>query len=119
MSNLATTVNFLLMVGWNGKCNTFLLELYFQKGERTDVFLVVGKKDDSSVNSSKDNKDKSDEICLFNVWKYCKHNGKPYMKYLWSALPAEVLPAQSSGGMWSVSISGLAVVIVSSHLFAL
>eukprot|EP00076_Gallus_gallus_P024047 XP_015146091.1 zinc finger CCCH-type antiviral protein 1 isoform X2 [Gallus gallus] len=37
---------------------------------------VEGKKDDSSVNSSKDNKDKSDEICLFNVWKYCKHNEK-------------------------------------------
>ncbi|XP_068808977.1 protein mono-ADP-ribosyltransferase PARP12-like isoform X2 [Struthio camelus] len=34
-----------------------------------------GKKDDSSVKDSKDNKvDKCDEICLFYVWKYCKHN---------------------------------------------
>uniref|UniRef100_A0A8C9FRG8 WWE domain-containing protein n=1 Tax=Pavo cristatus TaxID=9049 RepID=A0A8C9FRG8_PAVCR len=94
--NLATTVNFLLIMGWNGKHNTFLLESYFQKGKRTDVFLVVGKKDDSSANSLKDNKeDKCDEICLFYVWKYCKHNGKPYMKYLWSALSAEVIAHKS------------------------
>ncbi|XP_021249095.1 zinc finger CCCH-type antiviral protein 1-like isoform X2 [Numida meleagris] len=38
---------------------------------------VEGKKDNSSVNSLKDNKeDKCNEICLFYVWKYCKHNEK-------------------------------------------
>ena len=71
------------------------MELYFQKGERTDVVLVADEKDDSSANTLKDKKeDKRDEICLFHVWKYCKHNGKPYMKYLWSALSAEVLPTR-------------------------
>ncbi|NXC37949.1 PAR12 polymerase, partial [Penelope pileata] len=36
-----------------------------------------GKTDDSSVNVSKDKKeDKCDEICLFYVWKYCKHKEK-------------------------------------------
>ncbi|NXE47501.1 PAR12 polymerase, partial [Casuarius casuarius] len=36
-----------------------------------------GKKDDSSAKDSKDNKvDKCDEICLFYVWKYCKHKDK-------------------------------------------
>ncbi|NXK50233.1 PAR12 polymerase, partial [Chauna torquata] len=36
-----------------------------------------GKKDDSSANALKDKKeDKCDEICLFYVWKYCKHNDK-------------------------------------------
>ncbi|XP_066846389.1 protein mono-ADP-ribosyltransferase PARP12 isoform X2 [Anser cygnoides] len=36
-----------------------------------------GKKDDSSANTLKDKKeDNSDEICLFYVWKYCKHNDK-------------------------------------------
>ncbi|NXI73093.1 PAR12 polymerase, partial [Anseranas semipalmata] len=36
-----------------------------------------GKKDDSSANTLKDKQeDKCDEICLFYVWKYCKHNDK-------------------------------------------
>ncbi|XP_009983428.1 PREDICTED: zinc finger CCCH-type antiviral protein 1-like, partial [Tauraco erythrolophus] len=35
------------------------------------------KKDDSSAKASKDDKeDKGDEICLFYVWKYCKHRDK-------------------------------------------
>ncbi|NXJ12328.1 PAR12 polymerase, partial [Odontophorus gujanensis] len=45
---------------------------------RTDTrSKVEDKKDDSSTNSLKDSKeDKCDEICLFYVWKYCKHNEK-------------------------------------------
>nr|QNN90025.1 CCCH-type zinc finger antiviral protein [Anas platyrhynchos] len=36
-----------------------------------------GKKDDSSANILKDKKeDNTEEICLFYVWKYCKHNDK-------------------------------------------
>ncbi|NWH50351.1 PAR12 polymerase, partial [Fregata magnificens] len=35
------------------------------------------KKDDSSAKGSKDNKeDKCDELCVFYVWKYCKHKHK-------------------------------------------
>ncbi|KAM6145382.1 protein mono-ADP-ribosyltransferase PARP12-like [Phoenicopterus ruber ruber] len=35
------------------------------------------KKDNSSDKASKDNKeDKCDEICVFYVWKYCKHKDK-------------------------------------------
>ncbi|XP_062448692.1 zinc finger CCCH-type antiviral protein 1-like [Rhea pennata] len=35
------------------------------------------KKDDSSAKDSKNNEvDKCDEICLFYVWKYCKHKDK-------------------------------------------
>ncbi|XP_075572950.1 protein mono-ADP-ribosyltransferase PARP12 [Pelecanus crispus] len=35
------------------------------------------KKDSSSAKASKDNKeDESDELCLFYVWKYCKHKDK-------------------------------------------
>ncbi|XP_040985439.1 protein mono-ADP-ribosyltransferase PARP12-like isoform X2 [Aquila chrysaetos chrysaetos] len=35
------------------------------------------KKDDSSAKASKDNKqDKCDEICVFYVWKYCRHKDK-------------------------------------------
>ncbi|NXL01208.1 PAR12 polymerase, partial [Mesembrinibis cayennensis] len=35
------------------------------------------KKDDSSAKVSKDNKeDKCDELCVFYVWKYCKHKDK-------------------------------------------
>ncbi|XP_010282007.1 PREDICTED: zinc finger CCCH-type antiviral protein 1-like, partial [Phaethon lepturus] len=35
------------------------------------------KKDDSSAKALKDNKeDKCDEICVFYVWKYCKHKDK-------------------------------------------
>ncbi|XP_009463383.1 PREDICTED: poly [ADP-ribose] polymerase 12-like [Nipponia nippon] len=35
------------------------------------------KKDDSSAKVSKDNKeDKCDELCVFYVWKYCKHRDK-------------------------------------------
>ncbi|NWU67962.1 PAR12 polymerase, partial [Pterocles burchelli] len=35
------------------------------------------KKDDSSAEALKDNKeDNCDEICLFYVWKYCKHKDK-------------------------------------------
>lgn len=72
------------------------------------MFLVVGKKDDSSASSLKDNKeDKCDEICLFYVWKYCKHNGKPYMKYLWSVLFAEVLPTQWLRVWWHVECQHL------------
>ncbi|NXC14668.1 PAR12 polymerase, partial [Corythaeola cristata] len=44
---------------------------------QTDVFFPVDKKDDSSAKALKDNKeDKSDEICVFYVWKYCKHRDK-------------------------------------------
>ncbi|NXO21617.1 PAR12 polymerase, partial [Cisticola juncidis] len=35
-----------------------------------------GKKNSSSDEDSKDNKDNSDEICLFYVWKYCKNKDK-------------------------------------------
>lgn len=43
--------------------------------------FLLGKKDDSSANILKDKKeDNTEEICLFYVWKYCKHNGKPYKK---------------------------------------
>ncbi|NWV03755.1 PAR12 polymerase, partial [Ptilonorhynchus violaceus] len=36
-----------------------------------------GKKDSSSAEASKDNKkDNCDEICLFYLWKYCKHKNK-------------------------------------------
>ncbi|NXJ89905.1 PAR12 polymerase, partial [Corythaixoides concolor] len=43
----------------------------------TDVFFPVDKKDDSSAKALKDNKeDKGDEICVFYVWKYCKHRDK-------------------------------------------
>uniref|UniRef100_A0A8C3BMW4 Uncharacterized protein n=1 Tax=Cairina moschata TaxID=8855 RepID=A0A8C3BMW4_CAIMO len=36
-----------------------------------------GKKDNSSANILKDKKeDNTEEICLFYVWKYCKHNDK-------------------------------------------
>ncbi|XP_052645560.1 zinc finger CCCH-type antiviral protein 1-like isoform X1 [Harpia harpyja] len=35
------------------------------------------KKDDSSAKASKDNKqDKCDDICVFYVWKYCRHKDK-------------------------------------------
>ncbi|KAM9293647.1 protein mono-ADP-ribosyltransferase PARP12-like isoform 2-T2 [Morus bassanus] len=35
------------------------------------------KKDDSSAKASKDNEDdECDEICVFYVWKYCKHKNK-------------------------------------------
>ncbi|XP_064317640.1 zinc finger CCCH-type antiviral protein 1 isoform X1 [Phalacrocorax carbo] len=35
------------------------------------------KKDDSSAKASKDNKeDESDDLCVFYVWKYCKHKNK-------------------------------------------
>ncbi|NWI33539.1 PAR12 polymerase, partial [Sula dactylatra] len=35
------------------------------------------KKDNSSAKASKDNKeDECDEICVFYVWKYCKHKNK-------------------------------------------
>ncbi|KAM6417277.1 protein mono-ADP-ribosyltransferase PARP12-like [Pluvialis apricaria] len=35
------------------------------------------KKDDSSAKALKDNKeDNCDEICVFHVWKYCKHKDK-------------------------------------------
>ncbi|NXS39386.1 PAR12 polymerase, partial [Balaeniceps rex] len=35
------------------------------------------KKDNSSAKASKDNKeDESDELCVFYVWKYCKHKDK-------------------------------------------
>ncbi|NXJ01116.1 PAR12 polymerase, partial [Psophia crepitans] len=38
---------------------------------------VKDKKDDSSAKAlSNDNEEKCDEICIFNVWKYCKHNDK-------------------------------------------
>ncbi|KAF1441278.1 PAR12 ribosyltransferase, partial [Pygoscelis papua] len=44
---------------------------------RTDVFFPVDKKDNSSAKDSKDNKDDTcDELCLFYVWKYCKHKDK-------------------------------------------
>ncbi|XP_053914831.1 zinc finger CCCH-type antiviral protein 1 isoform X2 [Cuculus canorus] len=37
----------------------------------------ISKKDDSSAKDLKeDKKDNSDEICLFYVWKYCKHRDK-------------------------------------------
>ncbi|KFZ50217.1 Poly [ADP-ribose] polymerase 12, partial [Podiceps cristatus] len=53
---------------------------------RTDVFFPVDKKENSSVKASKDNKeDECDEICLFYVWKYCKHKDK--CKYLHYHLP--------------------------------
>ncbi|KFQ81319.1 Poly [ADP-ribose] polymerase 12, partial [Phoenicopterus ruber ruber] len=43
----------------------------------TDVFFPVDKKDNSSDKASKDNKeDECDEICVFYVWKYCKHKDK-------------------------------------------
>ncbi|NXH60740.1 PAR12 polymerase, partial [Rhabdornis inornatus] len=35
-----------------------------------------GKKDSSSDEASKDNKNNCDEICLFYVWKYCKNKDK-------------------------------------------
>uniref|UniRef100_A0A8C4XS41 PAR12 polymerase n=1 Tax=Falco tinnunculus TaxID=100819 RepID=A0A8C4XS41_FALTI len=36
-----------------------------------------GKKDSSSVKASKDDKEeKHDDICVFYVWKYCKHKDK-------------------------------------------
>ncbi|XP_042690904.1 zinc finger CCCH-type antiviral protein 1-like isoform X1 [Centrocercus urophasianus] len=47
-------------------------KLHLLTGTRSKV---EGKKDDPSASSLKDNKeDKCDEICLFYVWKYCKHN---------------------------------------------
>ncbi|XP_061863091.1 zinc finger CCCH-type antiviral protein 1 isoform X2 [Colius striatus] len=35
-----------------------------------------GKKDDSSAKASQDKEEESDEICVFYVWKYCKHRSR-------------------------------------------
>uniref|UniRef100_A0A8B9ERQ0 Poly [ADP-ribose] polymerase 12 n=1 Tax=Anser cygnoides TaxID=8845 RepID=A0A8B9ERQ0_ANSCY len=53
------------------------LPLETTMGSGVHVPPSKGKKDDSSANTLKDKKeDNSDEICLFYVWKYCKHNDK-------------------------------------------
>ncbi|XP_072182626.1 zinc finger CCCH-type antiviral protein 1-like isoform X2 [Excalfactoria chinensis] len=53
---------------------TRLSKLHLPTGTRSKV---EDKKDDSSASALKDKKeDKCDEICLFYVWKYCKHNEK-------------------------------------------
>lgn len=60
------------------------------------MFFPVDKKDNSPAKALKDNKeDNCDEICVFYVWKYCKHKGKLYKKQrcLRRAVSAEALPA--------------------------
>ncbi|XP_050179257.1 zinc finger CCCH-type antiviral protein 1-like isoform X3 [Myiozetetes cayanensis] len=65
--------------GIDGKIASNLQIIYDYKHMEFNRELKKGndKKDDSSAEASKDNKEVNcDEICVFYVWKYCKHKDK-------------------------------------------